>query len=263
LDHAGDTFLVTISGVSSQAVFMDERPERDAGIVATSAMVAQWESLGFGEDPPNAFLSGSDLPPVPLEILHRPDYTDEGTLIFEAALLGTFAGSSLATSIQGPVLFIDAATPPDTDLLDLTMSDIALEGELGGSLYAITAEPADVVSGDPVVGSTCPYFLACVQAGLYSNYADRRLEVQFSSPVDIDALIFLDFYSSADGSTRSELTVSYSGVSQSFLSDPTETPDSGSSGTLVASVGLTQVTSLTIAADFGEFTLAGILVSSS
>jgi hypothetical protein len=264
-DFDAEAWYLTMAGVSPQTVFMDERPGRDAGVFGTSAMAAQWLDLGFGDDPPNAFLSGSNLEPVPIEITDRPVH-DSGTseFSFHAVLLGEFADAELPSQIDHPVLMIDSVSPVDSDLLDLTVPSVGESGTVGGIEYTIISNDGGVGDGgvgdgEQIGGPGCPSWLACEQSGVSIPNDAAVLRVVFEQPVDVSAVFFLDAFTEFDG-TQSQLRMTYDGGSLSLDSDPAETPDTA--GFLEADISLDQVTTLTFETLTGTASLAGILLSS-
>ena len=92
------TYLLTLSGHPGQTIGFSDRPQRNFGQLATPAFL---EALGFTPDnPPNAALvvstpDGTDDILV-LELLN-PSYDDEaGLLLYEANILGEYAGEVLS-----------------------------------------------------------------------------------------------------------------------------------------------------------------------
>jgi hypothetical protein len=92
------THLLTLAGHPGQTIGFSDRPQRNFGQLATSAFL---DSLGFTPDnPPNAALVVStpagDDDILVLELLN-PTYEAEGQLlIYEANILGEYAGETLA-----------------------------------------------------------------------------------------------------------------------------------------------------------------------
>lgn len=253
---SSDSWIVTLNGVSPQIVFMDERPNRDAGLVSVNAVISQWKQLGFEDDPPNAFLSGANLSPTPIEILDQPEYPAEDSVSFQANLLGSFAEGSLPTTIDSPVLVIDEVTPPDSTLLDLTIPDVATSGTIGSNTYHITNNTGTLESGAPVNPGSCPAWLACSQTGFSVADNQGAVTIQFDQAVDINVIYLLDFYTALDGN-QSRVAVNYNGGQVTLLSDDTEIfPET--SGFLEQSALISQTTFLTFSSD-GDFSVAGIL----
>jgi hypothetical protein len=123
-------YLLTLSGHPGQTIGFSDRPQRNFGEIDTTTFLA---TLGFRpENPPNAALvvstpAGEDDVLV-LELLN-PTYDDDADLlIYEANILGEYAGENLApvadrqqdqelaSEFAHASLFIDDC--PDADPLD-------------------------------------------------------------------------------------------------------------------------------------------------
>ena len=101
---------LTLRGVAANAIYFTDRPQRSAGHIPTSKLVAAWaDGQGsFGEDPPNATLS-----------IFRSDGIDDVVVVLRNAKL---AGDTLTYDVEivggkasvsgGPAaLFIDNLAP--------------------------------------------------------------------------------------------------------------------------------------------------------
>jgi hypothetical protein len=124
------THLLTLSGHPGQTIGFSDRPQRNFGSLDTTTFL---ETLGFSPDnPPNAALVVStpagDDDVLVLELLN-PTYDNEADLlIYEANILGEYAGENLApvadqqqdmelaSEFDHASLFIDDC--PDADPLD-------------------------------------------------------------------------------------------------------------------------------------------------
>lgn len=253
----GEQWLVTLGEVSSHAVFMDERPGRNAGLVATDIVVAEWAELGFGSDPPNAFLSGSNHPPVPVEIVDQPTYdTSAGTLSVKVVLVGGYAGGDLPAALDHPLLVIDSSTAINSNLLDLTDAGVSLTGTIGEIGYTIGPVSGEVSSGSAISGPGCQPWLACEQSGVFNTDSQGAVQIQFDSAIDVSALYLMGFTTDFDG-TQSSVIVEYDNGNLTFESDPSADPSTA--GFLTANVSLSGITFLRFVPEVGTFTVAGIL----
>lgn len=253
----GEQWLVTLAEVSPHAVFMDERPGRNAGLVATEIVVAEWAELGFGSDPPNAFLSGSNHPPVPVEIVEQPTYdTSAGTLSVKVVLVGGYVGGDVPSVLDHPLLVIDSSTAINSDLLDLTVAGVSLTGTIGDTGYGISAPSGEVNSGDAIAGPGCQPWLACEQSGLFNTDNQGVVQIDFDNAIDVSALYLMGLTTDFDGSQGSVL-VEHDNGSLTLQSDPSADPSTA--GFLSANVSLSGITFLRFVPEVGPFTVGGVL----
>lgn len=100
--------VLTLSGVTPATLYFADRPERDAGHLATSDFVDLWGAgeNSFEEDPPNAVLSflspGGDVPDDVVVVISQPTLSGDSLTYAVELVEGTIPASS------GPAtLFID------------------------------------------------------------------------------------------------------------------------------------------------------------
>jgi len=145
-------YLLTMSGHSGQTIVFTDRPARDFGQLPTSAFL---ETLGFSPvNPPNAAIvvttrDGAD--DVLVVQLFNPIYDETaGLLIYEATILGEYAGENLA-----PV-----ADRQQDDTLDTEFSHVSLFiDDCAGAAFGYCAYQEDGrgYSAGPIPGG--PYEL--------------------------------------------------------------------------------------------------------
>lgn len=134
-DRPKGTFQLKLRDLAAATLWFTDRPERDSGTIPTPRFFAQWERLGFDDDPPNAVVSlvgGADrADTVALELRH-PRLSKSGTrLRLTVKLLDdTSPGlAHLADDLDGQLqrrfedatLFIDDAS---TSYAPCTLGDV-------------------------------------------------------------------------------------------------------------------------------------------
>jgi hypothetical protein len=146
--------LLVLYGVDPAAVWFTDRPNRESGLMPLTDLMADWRSLGFVADPPNAAVGFHDGSRAVVE-LTSPRY-DPASAVWMATVdfLPGSPSSSIARNenLGAAHLFIDDAE------LDIS------------SLVSGGVDPASVISSAPNDSYTFP------PTALISNFSDHHLD---------------------------------------------------------------------------------------
>lgn len=126
--------------VTSHVPWVTDRPERDAGRVSMQEFVDSWESLGFSQIPPNAFLdSVSDDGSFSTQtlILRDPTYDAAAdSLVYEIELLSGSERTISPRALEQLVLFIDSGGT--TSSLSVQVHDASSGAPLPGAVVSVS-----------------------------------------------------------------------------------------------------------------------------
>ncbi len=127
LDSGADELTLTLQAPGHVLAFTD-RPARDAEFVRPTWLATEWEEL-FGEDPPNAVLTGLSEDGSTVEVAVVVESLEGDGAELTASLTGLGEGvEGLPASLRQVALFVDDVVVP-TDAQDWTFHSIIVPGD--------------------------------------------------------------------------------------------------------------------------------------